>query len=197
MPIPHSEIYRAREGDELAFKSILRRMDYPIRALARCMVYRDGDMGDVLTIIMLGVWEAIQLWDGQHNFARFAISVAQRDAKDLLDRSHTRKAKFNRDAIPATSHLDEDADEDAVWDTKRGLRVAPVEEEVAFKQAWSEFSKFLEDGGLTDQERICLAYMRMGYSLDEVPGIAPKSVDNASQRARRKIRRWMAEYWGG
>ncbi len=165
----------AQNGDEEALEILLERYKPLARKLAQRYFIRGGDPDDVIQEAMIGLFKAVQSFDGAgvYPFAALAQKSCERSIIDAVRRADTEKNSFLNDSVPL--------DEQALAD------LFPEEEEM---EATVEvlLAKWKEH--LSEREFRILELRLQGLSYKEIAlrlAVSPKSVDNALQRIRKKL----------
>ncbi|RDV80897.1 sigma-70 family RNA polymerase sigma factor [Ammonifex thiophilus] len=144
-----------------AYRALLRQADPAL------------DTEDLVQEGLVGLWQALGAHDpGKGGLRRLARLCAARRMQDAL-RVLTKRGK-----VPARTSLDALLYENGRRERHEAMpdQVVDPEEEVGLREALSEAV-----AGLTVQERLAL-----GLRIEGVP-VSDKRLDNAWQRARRKI----------
>jgi RNA polymerase sporulation-specific sigma factor len=175
---------RAREGDELAFQTLLREYRPFLYAIARRHYAPGLSNDDLRQEARWGFWKAVRDYRDEAGipFAAFADLVVKRHVATAVITAHRQKHKplgFNaneRRELPAVLE---------VVEAVRGDPVAALESKERIRQVFDAL------GGLTDLEReAVIMTVLQGESYEyaaEMLCADCKSIDNAVQRARRKL----------
>jgi RNA polymerase sporulation-specific sigma factor len=180
-------VARARSGDDQALEELLRRYAPRVRGLAGQYFHgRGGDADDLVQEGMIGLYKAVRGFDSSRGvpFAPFA---------DLCVRRQLINAVRGVDRFEHAMPVDE-----AELGDSAGVGVAeratdPVRVVLA-RETLTELQRFL-DAELSSLERAALELHAGGLTLRESAAHLStgfKTVDNALQRARRKIECWPA-----
>jgi RNA polymerase sigma factor (sigma-70 family) len=159
------------QGDE-AYEELLHRHEAAVRAATKGLFAVGWDYQDLLLEAKVGLWEAALSWSGRDSFAPYVHMVARRKVITLVVASTRGKASPMRsfaelDLLPGS--------EVPIWDGGVARQVEPL----------------LCGADLTERERATLIRCLEGFPYDEIAaelGIKRKDVDNARQRAVKKVR---------
>jgi RNA polymerase sporulation-specific sigma factor len=182
-------IERAKRGDRAAQGELLRLYEPLVCGIARSLYLPGGDRDDLVQRARLGVIDATRSWDPSRRvpFRAFAWLCAVREARMAVNSARAGKHEVlnrarpldgaGRDGLPlaetieATGRPDEDP------------------EAKALAREW--LTEILERARtLTPLERSCLTLSANGCGYREIAarlGVRPRAVNNALQRARRKV----------
>lgn len=182
-----SLVGQARSGDDHALAEIMRRYAPRVRRSARRYFLHGGggDGDDLVQEGLIGLYKAICDFDDAHGvpFAAFADLCVKRQLISAVRAATRFKHAILADAALLTDHAE------AASLTE--LTVDPVRVVLA-RETLSELQGFV-DGELSSLERGALRLHLDGLSLRESAvqlRTRSKAVDNALQRARRKMHSW-------
>jgi RNA polymerase sporulation-specific sigma factor len=178
-------VHAAQAGDELAFQRLLCRHQPLLNAHARRYFLPGADDDDVAQEARIGFAKAVRGYrpDAGASFRTFAAMCVARQLATALKAARRHKhlalseASRGDDAQRAWERLPADADGPAE-------RARARERRDQLRAAATSLSAL---------ERAVLGHALAGWSTSEAAyqlGIAPKSADNALQRARTKIGDW-------
>lgn len=180
-----------RLGDEEAFEELLRRYRNLCRRLATEYYAVGYSFEDLVLEAEVGVWEAARDFDlgGASQFRAWANFVARRKVLTLVVTSNRKKARPLRGTFELYSRT-------IFAEVEAGRLGGTLEdpaETVMARETTRECIEEVRDKlrGLTDLERSALLGVVDGRSYEEIAedfGVNKKRVDNALQRARRKVR---------
>jgi RNA polymerase sporulation-specific sigma factor len=182
-------IRAAKRGDRSAQAELLRRYEPLVRHIARALYLPGGETDDLAQCARLGIVDAMRAWDPKRGvpFRSFAWLCATREARMAVNSARAGKHQPLNSARPlhATDH-DGLALEDTVEDTSR-----PDENPVAKAIAREQLQCIVDRAStLTTLERRALAMSANDCGHREIAstlGIRQRAVNNALQRARRKL----------
>ena len=187
----------ARAGDIDAQEFLINKYKNYVRAKARTYFLLGGDKEDLIQEGMIGMYKAIRDFrsDKLSSFRAFAELCITRQIITAI-RTATRQKH-----IPLNSYVslnkpiyDEDSDR-TLLDVITGNKVTDPEELIISRE---EFSEIEEKMGklLSSLEWQVLIYYLEGKSYQEIAedlGRHVKSIDNALQRVKRKLEKYLAE----
>jgi len=175
-----SLISRYRSGEEAACAALLARYANLINRRIRGMGLTPPESDDAKQEAYMGLYNAIRSYDPEKNtsFSSFAGLCVENSLKNFFAAASTKKALANSSALPI--------DELSLPEPEN----ANPEEILLDKEACASL-RALIGGVLSDFERQVLFCYLNGRGYAETAGrlhTSQKSVDNALQRARRKLR---------
>lgn len=176
---------RARAGDDHAWSDLLRRYGPRVRRLASRYFLHAGDRDDLIQEGMIGLYKAVCDFDAGRGvpFGPFADICVQRQLISAVRAATRLKHAMLADAMELTEHAE------AACLAELSIDPARV---VLARETLGELKGFL-DGELSSLERGALWLHLDGLSLKESAArlsTRSKAVDNALQRARRKMHAW-------
>lgn len=176
---------RAGRGDDRALRELLHRYGSRARGLASRYFLPGGDSEDLIQEAMIGLYKAICDFDAGRGvpFAAFADMCMKRQLISAVRAGTRLKHAVLADAAELTEHAEATC--------RSALTGDPVRVALA-RETLGELKGFL-DGELSSLERGALWLHLDGLSLQESAArlsTRPKAVDNALQRARRKMHAW-------
>lgn len=188
-----------RQGDNDAMEEMLNRYKNMVRSKATALYLVGADKEDLIQEGMIGLFKAIREYRPEKNdsFAAFAGLCVTRQMYSAIKYSNTKKNQPLNNYVSFDSFEgSEDGEttggasvfeesgywsqnpENSMLDKERALQ---LEEEV--------FSK------LSKMEQTVLSYYTAGYPYQQIAGMLgkePKSIDNALQRIRKKLKTVLA-----
>ena len=184
-----------REGDELALEYMINKYKNFVRAKARSYFLIGADREDIIQEGMIGLYKAIRDFrsDKLASFRAFAELCITRQIITAI------KTATRQKHIPLNSYVslnkpiyDEESDR-TLLDVLSGNKVTDPEELVISRE---EFIHIEQKMGkfLSELEWKVLMYYLEGKSYQEIAdslGRHVKSVDNALQRVKRKLERYL------
>lgn len=185
----------AREGDIIAQEYLVHKYKNFVRAKARSYFLIGADKEDIIQEGMIGLYKAIRDFrsDKLASFRAFAELCITRQIITAI------KTATRQKHIPLNSYVslnkpiyDEDSDR-TLLDVISGTRVSDPEELIISRE---EFADIEEKMGeiLSSLEWKVLMYYLEGKSYQEIAldlGRHVKSIDNALQRVKRKLERYL------
>lgn len=180
-------VVRARSGDGDALDEVLRRFTPRVRRQASryFLAGGGGDTDDLVQEGMIGLYKAINDFTGSRGvpFAPFADLCVKRQLISAVRVATRCKHSVLTDAAVLTDHTESRS--------LAELTIDPVRVVLA-RETLTEFQRFF-DAELSSLERGVLRLHLDGLSLKESAirlRTRTKAVDNALQRARRKMQAW-------
>ena len=184
-----------REGDDDALEFLINKYKNFVRAKARSYFLIGADREDIIQEGMIGLYKAIRDFRGDKlsSFRAFAELCITRQIITAI------KTATRQKHIPLNSYIslnkpiyDEDSDR-TLLDVISGSKIADPEELIVSKE---EFDNIEEKMGeiLSSLEWKVLMYYLEGKSYQEIAIDLKrhvKSIDNALQRVKRKVERYL------
>ena len=175
-------IVRYRDGDTDAMDFIFERYKHLVRKKAKAMFLAGGDNDDLIQEGMIGLFKAIRDFclDKDSSFFHFAGLCIHRQLYSALEASNRKKHQ------PLNSYLSffEQGAEGSIGFTSSPEQLV-IEQEVS-RDLWNRVNS-----RLSPMEKQVLQFYLDGNNYMQIAGLmkkSPKSVDNALQRIRQKIR---------
>ena len=183
----------SQTDDEDAVSELLRLYKGLVRSVAQPFFLQGGEKDDLLQEGMIGLLQAIQQYDPDQNttFRSFARLLIQRSMLDAV-RSASRKGHepLNRSISLETEISDAESDSQLfLADMLEDDAPAPDQEVISAEQL-EAFLAFMQNN-LSGLELGVAKGLRLGLSYQEIAeslGRSSKSVDNAVQRLRAKLK---------
>ncbi len=174
-------ISKAKAGDKSALTRLIQSYSEMILQKARSFNDLRGiDSDDLYQEGMLGLWVAVYSFDAsrQTKFKTYAMSVASNNMLSAIRETQRSKHRALNSSI-------------SIEENQNLLSTSPNPEELVINT--EEYSRVLGfiNTGLTELEKnvLKLSLLNMSYfEIAEKLGCGEKSVDNALQRIRKKIR---------
>jgi RNA polymerase sporulation-specific sigma factor len=182
-------IERAKRGDGVAQAELLELYEPLVRRIARTLYLPGGDREDLAQSARLGIIDAARSWDPTRRvpFRAFAWLCAVREARMAVNSARSGKHQplngarsldgIGGDGLPLAETIEATGrlDEDPVAKALARERLNTIRERMR---------------ALTPLERCSLALSANGCGHREIAarlGVRPRAVNNALQRARRKV----------
>ncbi len=172
-------VARSQAGDKLAMEELLRRHSGLVRSCARRYFLVGGETEDLLQEGMIALYHSIGAYDGEKegksSFKNFAYLCISRQIYDAIKKQYSKKNAL----LYGVQSLDSTMVEQGL-DPEELLIVNDEQKELRQKMSRA----------LSDFEfKIVTMYMDGMTSAEicDATGKAPKSVDNAIQRSKRKL----------
>ncbi len=184
-----------REGDELALEYMINKYKNFVRAKARSYFLIGADREDIIQEGMIGLYKAIRDFrsDKLASFRAFAELCITRQIITAI------KTATRQKHIPLNSYVslnkpiyDEESDR-TLLDVLSGNKVTDPEELVISREEFIHIEQKMGEF-LSELEWKVLMYYLEGKSYQEIAdslGRHVKSVDNALQRVKRKLERYL------
>ena len=191
----------AKSGDDRAFEALYRRFRSALHRWTSSYALPRAERDDLMQHALIGFWEAVRGYDGRVPFAVFAKLCVLREVQMVLRMANRRKHQMHLTALSLDAKcpwleetkrtiLDVYIDRTAVGVEEWALDDGPRDDASAAELvAWAEQRW---DVRLSPLERDVLCLRLEGYSYAEVAarlGCRKKSVDNAMQRIRKRVRK--------
>ncbi len=193
-------LLRCQKGDNDATEEMLNRYKNMVRSKATALYLVGADKEDLIQEGMIGLFKAIREYDPERNdsFAAFAGLCITRQMYTAIKASNTKKNQ------PLNNYVSFDLYAFAEEGTPAGETANPYEE-LSYWQKDPEESVidrehalWVEEeviSSLSAMERQVLSYYASGMPYQEIArvmGKEPKSIDNALQRIRKKLKTVLA-----
>ena len=174
-------IFRLRQGETEISDYLMEKYKEFVRKKARAMFLIGGETDDLIQEGMIGLFKAIQNYqsDREASFQTFAGLCIDRQLYSAVQNS-------NRQKHLPLSNEEESEHLEGSWDSRTEDPESIVIDQESTRNLEQEISKVL-----SPMENKVLDYYMKGYGyvkIAEIMGKTPKSIDNALQRIRGKIR---------
>ncbi len=178
--------FRAQSGDLEAVNLILERYRTMVKSVVHSYFLSGGDREDLLQEGMIGVFKAVNGYNGKAGFRTFAALCIKRSVLSAIRVGSREKHKPLNNYVSLSG-----AGEDGGCELLIGREVLDPETEYINNESLAELTEGIHFT-LSKFERKVLALYLDGYSYETIGeklGKSAKSADNALQRIRRKIER--------
>ena len=181
-------IEKLRQGENDITDYILEKYKPLVRKKTNAMYLIGGETEDLIQEGMIGLFKAIRDYrpDKDASFYHFAELCINRQLYSALEASNRKKHQPLNSYISLSDQDNQGAvAAELLVDQERGPEQMVIEQEM-----WEEYKKRLEQN-LSKMENKVLQYYLDGnhyIQIAEIMGKSPKSIDNALQRIRQKIR---------
>ena len=171
----------SKDGDEQAFNELVMRYLGIITSIARKYLAQGYEQNDFVQEGLMGLLYAAKTYDpnGGMSFKNYVALVAERRFISIIRRQNTQKS------VPVSAIVELDSLDSEVVDLSRS-----PEEQIMLKEQIDLIIQKLR-GILSAREfEVFMLYTegRSYCSISKKLGVSEKSVDNALQRARKKIK---------
>lgn len=185
----------AKDGDELALEYLIQKYKNFVRAKARSYFLIGADREDIIQEGMIGLYKAIRDFraDKLASFRAFAELCITRQIITAI------KTATRQKHIPLNSYVslnrpiyDEESDR-TLMDIIAGNKVSDPEELVISREEFADIESKMSEF-LSELEWNVLMYYLEGKSYQEIAEQLSrhvKSIDNALQRVKRKLERYL------
>lgn len=186
-------IEKLRQGEDDITDYILEKYKPLVRKKTNAMYLIGGETEDLIQEGMIGLFKAIRDYklDKDASFYHFAELCINRQLYSALEASNRKKHQPLNSYISLSEQEHPDAvAAELLVDKESGPEQMVIEQEV-----WEEYKKRLAQK-LSRMENQVLQYYLDGnhyIQIAEMMGKSPKSIDNALQRIRQKIRQMKPE----
>ena len=186
-------IEKLRQGEDDITDYILEKYKPLVRKKTNAMYLIGGETEDLIQEGMIGLFKAIRDYkpDKDASFYHFAELCINRQLYSALEASNRKKHQPLNSYISLSEQAHPDAlAAELLVDKESGPEQTVIEQEV-----WEEYKKRLAQN-LSRMENQVLQYYLDGnhyIQIAEMMGKSPKSIDNALQRIRQKIRQMKPE----
>ena len=182
-------IGRLRSGESEIMDYLLEKYKPLVRSRCNMLYLIGGDSEDLLQEGMIGLFKAIRDYSPQKSagFATFAQLCINRQLYKLMEATGRKK---NQPLNNAVSLSNEEGQDGGTLEEYLPGRVADPEQLLLEKEKFLEFYEKLQKNLSRMEERVLTLYLE-GYHymrIAEIMNKSPKSIDNALQRIRSKIR---------
>lgn len=182
-------IFRLRAGENEISDYLMEKYKEFVRKKARAMYLIGGETDDLIQEGMIGLFKAVQNYQPgkEASFRTFAGLCIDRQLYNAIQNSN-RKKHLPLNSYVSLSEEGEAGDLEGQWTEDPEAVVIDRERTEALKQ---EISR-----SLSSMENKVLKYYLQGYGYVKIAELLekePKSIDNALQRIRGKIRIYMGD----
>lgn len=177
-------IARLRDGQDEIMDYLMDKYKHLVRKKAKVMFLIGGDTDDLIQEGMIGLFKAVRDFqlDKEASFATFARMCIDRQIYSAIQNSNRQKHQ------PLNSYvsLNQEDENSPIWE----LSVENPEAIIIDQENTQDLRKKISDYLSPMENRVLDLYLK-GKGYVEIAGIlnkSPKSIDNALQRIRAKIR---------
>lgn len=182
-------IARLRAGETAIEDYLMEKYKGLVRQKARAMFLIGGDTDDLIQEGMIGLFKAVRDFqpDKEAAFATFARVCIDRQIYSAIQNSNRQKHQ------PLNSYvsLNQEDESSPIWD----LSVENPEAIIIDQETTQDLRKRISDYLSPMENKVLDLYLKgKGYvEIAEFLGKSPKSIDNALQRIRAKIREVLSQ----
>ena len=178
---------KAKEGESKAFDVLIDRYKRFVNKVAREHFLCDGDFNDLSQEGMIGLLKAIYTFSGKAPFKNYCLKSIKNNVYSAIRKSNAEKNKPLNGYISISGYGDDENDPD-----KSDIVISYDEPLTGYveNESLEELKENLKTV-LSKYEYKILTYYLDGGSYEEIGkavGKPVKSIDNAIQRIRKKIR---------
>ena len=177
-------IARLRDGETIIEDYLMEKYKGLVRQKARAMFLIGGDTDDLIQEGMIGLFKAVRDFQPgrEATFATFARMCIDRQIYSAIQNSNRQKH------LPLNSYvsLNQEAESSPIWE----LSVENPEEIIIDQETTRDLQQKISDYLSPMENKVLDLYLKgEGYvEIGRILGKSPKSIDNALQRIRAKIR---------
>lgn len=190
------EVVALAAEDEYAAEYILQKYKNFVRSKARSYFLVGADKEDIVQEGMIGLYKAIRDYDISYkaSFRAFAELCVTRQIITAIKTATRQKHQPLNSYVSLNKPVSAEEPERTLVDIIAASRISNPEEIVIDKEDLSKIEQEISDV-LSDLEKKVLHYYLQGKSYEKIAKLVdrhPKSVDNALQRAKGKIDRFLS-----
>lgn len=182
-------LMKAKAGDNESFEILLKKYEKYIYMNTKGYFLADGEKEDLVQEGIIGLLKGIKSYDSEReaSFKTFVIMCMRRQIITAIKSSNSKKNKF---ISLSGSDTDESLMEEYVENSPN------AEEIYLYKELMEEFTQYTKEH-FSDLEKEVLEKLFQGYTYAEIakqldkPG---KVIDNAYQRIKNKVKKWLKEF---
>ena len=177
-------IARLRDGETIIEDYLMEKYKGLVRKKARAMFLLGGDSDDLIQEGMIGLFKAVRDFQPgrEATFATFARMCIDRQIYSAIQNSNRQKH------LPLNSYvsLNQEDESSPIWE----LSVENPEEIIIDQETTRDLQQKISDYLSPMENKVLDLYLKgEGYvEIGRILGKSPKSIDNALQRIRAKIR---------
>lgn len=183
-------VLAAQRGDVGAFEYLMRKYRYLVLSRASDYFLHGADREDLIQEGMIGLYRAIKGYKKEYPFRAFAGLCVQRQIYAAIRRNSRQKHRALNNAVSLNAPLWDDPD-CTLLDVMPNRNAADPEELIIAAEEASAVARKIREK-MTQLELQVLVLFCGGRSYQEIAsalGKNNKSVDNALQRAKRKLKK--------
>ncbi len=178
-------VIRAHKEEQAAVDVLLDRYKGFVRTLTKARYLAGGDRDDLIQEGMIGLYKAVRDYDADKgaSFRTFAALCIVRQMNNAIQTSTRGKNRVLNDSVPFP--------EEEIGAAFLALETASPEHALLDRESAAELMERIQ-AALSEKEWVVLRYYLQGRSYQEMAEILScpvKSIDNAIQRIRAKVRK--------
>lgn len=194
------EVALKAKDDSEALEYLLNKYKYFVRAKARTYFLVGADKEDLVQEGMIGLYKAIRDYDGQRqaSFHVFAELCITRQIITAIKTATRQKHKPLNSYVSLNKPVTEEEPEKTLIDVISGAKEQNPETIMIDKESFAQIESSMEKM-LSDLEWKVLCLFLRGKSYQEIAeklGRQVKSIDNALQRVKSKLEKYLQEHRG-
>ena len=179
------------QKDNDAMETLIKRYGPMITGQSRSLYIIGADEEDLIQEGMIGLFKAVQSYqpDKEASFQTFAGMCIDRQLYSAVQNSNRQKHKPLNSYISLSEEQESNELEASWWENPENIII----DQESVKNLEQEIRRVL-----SPMENRVLEYYLKGYGyvrIAEMMGKTPKSIDNALQRIRGKIRNFSLSFW--
>lgn len=182
-------LMKAKAGDNESFEILLKKYEKYIYMNTKGYFLADGEREDLVQEGIIGLLKGIKSYDSEReaSFKTFVIMCMRRQIITAIKSSNSKKNKF---ISLSGAETDESLMEEYV-------EKSPNAEEIfLYKELMEEFTEYTKEH-FSDLEKEVLENLFQGYGYGEIAeklGKPAKVIDNAYQRIKNKVKKWLKDF---
>lgn len=182
-------LMKAKAGDNESFEILLKKYEKYIYMNTKGYFLADGEKEDLVQEGIIGLLKGIKSYDSEReaSFKTFVIMCMRRQIITAIKSSNSKKNKF---ISLSGSDTDESLMEEYVENSPN------AEEIYLYKELMEEFTQYTKEH-FSDLEKEVLEKLFQGYTYAEIAKQLDKPekvIDNAYQRIKNKVKKWLKEF---
>ena len=186
-------ISRAQAGEAEAQEILFSRYKPLVLSRAHAFFLAGGDSEDLVQEGMIGLYKAMRFYDKNKNsaFASFADLCIRRQIYSAVKASKRKKNAPLNESVSLDKPPSEDSDPLLSW--VRSFSTEDPEQLIIGMEGYRELSAAIQTELSKMEKRVLSGYLR-GLSYQQIAeemGVGIKSVDNAIQRLKRKLEKYL------
>ena len=182
-------IQRLRDGDESVMDYILNKYKPLVRKECNTLYLIGAEKDDLIQEGMIGLFKAVRDYkESESHFYHFAKLCIDRQLYSAIDKA---KRKKHQPLNEYVSFFVDENENGGVLEDFLGQNTMSPEQMIIEQEKFEEFKKRLQKD-LSGMENEVLKHYLDGndyIQIADIMGKSPKSIDNALQRIRQKIKR--------